>query len=215
VERKPKRILVLVSAPKLMHLCRQRGLMARLKTIALPIPTDNLELEKKYLEALRGYSGKANKVFGGIFREACASIRAGRSLGLKIDLFVVSPRYGIIGEDDIVVPYAFSLSRLSKSEVRAISLKLKVKERLLSILKLGYDLVYLMCNKKDLLMVNDPEMGFRIEEYCNALTVIAAPSSSVSFGKGVIFHGRKYASERSALLAKMLEDLNIRHIDEY
>lgn len=215
MERKPKRILVLVSAPKLTHLCRQKELLSRLKIKGLQIPTDDLDLEKKYQEALRGYSGKASKVFGGSFKETCATIRAARSLGFQIDLFVVSPRYGIIGEDDLVVPYIFSLSRLPKSVVRAISLKLKVKERLLCIMKKGYDLVFLMCNKNDLLMVNDPEMGFRIEEYCNELTVIAAPSSSVAFSKGVLFHGRKYASERSALLAKMLEALNMRRIDEY
>lgn len=215
MERKPKRILVLVSAPKLTHLCHKEDFLSRLRKLNLPIPSDDLDLEMKYLEALKGYAGKTSKVFGGFFREVCASIRSARSLGLQIDLFIVSPRYGIISEDDVVVPYIFSSSRLSKSEVRAISFKLNVRERLLSILKRGYSLVFLMCNKNDLLMVNDPEMGFKIEEHCNALTVIAAPSLSADFGKAAIFHGCKYAYERSALLTKILEDLNIKRIDEY
>jgi len=70
----------------------------------LDIPSNDLELEEQYKEILTEFVRPAILMFSGMFREV-------RSFKRKIeeehdtDLYIISGRYGLIKEDEEIVPY--------------------------------------------------------------------------------------------------------------
>jgi DNA modification methylase len=63
-----------------------------------------------------------------------------KSSGKYVDLHITSARYGIIGENDLIVPYEAKLDVSSKEKLKKWSEKRKVVSKLQDIVaKEGYD----------------------------------------------------------------------------
>lgn len=68
------------------------------------IPTDDMELEKEYRIILKEFIRPARSIFSGTFREVCLFSDRLRKI-VPTDLFIVSGRYGLLHENNEIIPY--------------------------------------------------------------------------------------------------------------
>jgi hypothetical protein len=210
------RIVVFASAPAYMRpSVKDRGYSEALKKAGLPRPSNDLEREPLYLQAVPGFARRAREAFGGNFQLVMKSVEDARSQGLMVDLFIISPRYGLITEKDQVLPYAASLTGKPKKYLRDFSAKHRVKELLNDLLKDPSDILAVVANRSELILLHDPEQGFDIGGLGAKVAVFSAPSSKKKFGGKVDYHPARQVRMRSRLFSKYLDDLTKRTLKEF
>ena len=64
-----------------------------------------------------------------------------------VDLHIISAGYGLLAEDDVIVPYNVTFSGLNKSDLEASSNRLQLHERVETLIK-GYELVFFLLGEK-------------------------------------------------------------------
>jgi len=210
------RIVVFVSAPAYMSpSVKDRDYARAVKKAGLPLPSDDLEREPLYLQAAPGFARRAREAYGGNFQMVMKSVEDARSQGLKVDLFIISPRYGFITERDQVLPYAASLTGKPKKYLREFSARHRVKELASELLRAPCDLLAVVANRSELILLHDPEQGFDISALGARVAVFSAPSAEKNFGGKVEYHPARQVRTRSALFAKYMDDLTKRTLREF
>jgi len=210
------RIVVFTSAPAYMRpSVKDRGYSGALKKAGLQRPSDDLEREPLYLQAVPGFARRAREAFGGSFQQVMKSVEDARSQGLMVDLFIISPRYGLITEKDQVLPYAASLVGKPKKYLRDFSAKHRVKELVNDLLKDPSDILAVIANRSELILLHDPEQGFDISGLGAKVAVFSAPSAKKQFGGKVDYHPARQVRTRSALFTKYMDDLTKRTLKEF
>jgi len=210
------RIVVFASAPAYMRpSVKDKGYAAALKKARLPTPSDDLDREPLYMQAVPGYARRAREAFGGNFQLVMKSVEDARSQGLLVDLFIISPRYGIITERDQVLPYSSSLTGKPKKHLRDFSAKHRVKELINDLLKDPCDLLAVVVNRSELVLLHDPEQGFDIRGLGARVAVFSAPSAKKQFGGKVEYHPARQVRTRSAHFSKYMDDLTKRTLKEF
>lgn len=76
-----------------------------LKTHNLTIPSDDLKKEKTYKTILKNYVRPAKFMFSAVFSEV-RDFANELAVFTPTDLFIISGRYGLINENDKVIPYS-------------------------------------------------------------------------------------------------------------
>lgn len=210
------RIVVFASAPAYMRpSVKDKDYTGALKKAGLPRPTDDLEREPLYLQAVPGFAKRAREAFGGNFQLVMKSVEDARSQGLQVDLFIISPRYGIITERDQVLPYASSLTGKPRKYLRDFSAKHRVKELANDLLKDPCDLLAVVANRSELILLHDPEQGFDINDLGARIAVFSAPSAKKQFGGKVEYHPARQVRTRSMLFSRYMDDLTKRTLKEF
>jgi hypothetical protein len=210
------RIVVFTSAPAYMRpSVKDRDYLSALKKAGLPNPSDDLEREPLYMQAVIGFAKRAREAFGGNFQLVMKSVEDARSQGLDVDLFIISPRYGILTEKDLVLPYAASLTGKTKKFMRDFSAKHRVKELANDLLKEPCDLIAVVANRNELLLLHDPEQGFDISGLGAKVAIFSAPSARTQFGGKVEYHAARQVRTRSSLFSKYMDDLTKRTLKEF
>lgn len=209
------RILVIASAPVYMRPSpKSPAYLSALRKAGLSIPTSDIENESAYQSAAKGFAKRTRDLFQGSFQKVVKGVDALRSQGMKVDLFAISPRYGIVSDLDLLLPYSFSLTRKPKSTVRKISERLRTREVVSDLLKAGYDQFILMANRADLLFVHDPEHGFDLGAVPVQTIVIGAPSLSGVIG-GHRFLEAKQPGARSEIFARYVDEMTATDLRDY
>jgi hypothetical protein len=210
------RIVVFASAPAYMRpSVKDRDFAGALKKAGLPRPSDDLEREPLYLQAVPGFVRRAREAFGGNFQLIMKSVEDARSQGLKVDLFIISPRYGLITEKDQVLPYSVSLTGKPKKHLRDFSAKHRVKELIKDLLRDPCDLLAVVANRSELTLLHDPEQGFDISGLGVKVAVFSAPSAKKHFGGKVDYHPARQVRTRSALFSRYMDSLTKRTLKEF
>lgn len=79
------------------------------------IPTDDTELEKKYRIILKEFIRPARLIFSGTFREVCLFSDKLQKI-VPTDLFIISGRYGLLHENNEIIPYHTKLGTVKDLE---------------------------------------------------------------------------------------------------
>ncbi len=164
--------------------------------------------------AARAFSRRSRDLFQGSFRRVLRGIDAARAAGIQVDLFIISPHYGVIPEDAIIVPYRMSLTGRSKRFARELARRLETRERVQALLRSPYDLCMVMANKSDLLLVHDPAEGVDLSKLCKRLVVISAPSVR-SVLEGAEFIGIEKVGARAERLVQILDAMTSKTLNDY
>lgn len=159
----------------------------------LPIPTDDLENEKKYKEILKEFILPASQMYEGSFKFVKELVNTLRKRGNEVDFYIISARYGLIDESTPVIPYECTFKGLSKEEIRKKADKLEIYKKLIDLLrKKEYDKAIIILGGDYLLTIFDKKRGK------NFLQVLKA-------GKIIIFGSKQ--------LEKLIRpDVNVRLI---
>jgi len=213
---KAMRMLVISSVNAYMHPSPLSPEYAKaLRNAGLPMPSSDIDDEFKYLKAVKLFSKRAKDLFKGSFRNVLKGVRAARGLGICVDLFLISPRYGVISEDEYILPYSFSLTRKPRSHIRKASGTLKTKEKINSIFKTPYDLCVVIANKNDLLLIHDPPNGSDLASLCKRIVVFSAPSAATYFKGNAQFFGVRQVGGRTDSFLKFLDELTSKPLSDY
>lgn len=210
------RIIVMASSPAYMSpSVKDRDYAAALKKARLPRPSDDLEREPLYLGAAPGFARRAREAFGGNFRHIMKSVEGARSQGITVDLFIISPRYGLITEKDLVLPYSASLTGRSKKSLRDYAARHRVRELMEDLLKDPCDLLAVVANRSELILFHDPERGSDVASLGTKVVVFSAPSGRKQFGSRVEYHPARQVRTRSLLFAQYMDGLTKRTLKEF
>lgn len=210
------RILVITSTPVFMFPSpKNPDYINALKKVGLQIPSSDIENETLYINAAKGFTKRAKDLFRGSFMRIVKGVEDARSVGIKVDLFLISPRYGVVAENDLLLPYNIRLTRKSKGFLRALSGKLRTKELVSELLKAPYDLCIIIANKSDLLLLHDPRKGFNLSKMCKKLVVLSAPSVAKDFADDVEFIGIKRVRGRAEYFVKFIDRMTSRSLKDY
>ncbi|MDD1764710.1 MAG: hypothetical protein LUQ46_01720 [Candidatus Methanomethyliaceae archaeon] len=210
------RILVIASTPVFMFPSpKNPDYVNALKKAGLQIPSSDIENETLYMNAAKGYAKRAKDLFQGSFRRIVKGVEDARSVGIKADLFLISPRYGVVTENDLLLPYNFRLTGKSKGFLRALSGKLRTKELVSELLKVPYDLCVIIANRSDLLLLHDPRKGFDLSKMCKKLVVLSAPSMAKDFTNGAEFIGISRVRGRADHFVKIIDKMTRRTLKDY
>jgi len=119
-----------------------------LKENNLTVPGFDLEKESKYRKVLKGFIRKAGDMYGGGFRQVKKIAEILRRKGISVDLYIISARYGLLSENDYIIPYEATLSQLSKDAIRRWSRKIGLCNKLIKIINDdSYDIIILNLTK--------------------------------------------------------------------
>jgi hypothetical protein len=210
------RILVIVSTPVYMSPSPKDSDYAKaLKKANLHVPSFDIENESLYLKAVGGYVKRAKDLFQGSFQKIVKSVEDARSQGIKVDFMLMTARYGIVPEGELLLPYNVKLTGKSKKFVRNLSERLKTKELVTEFLKAPPDICILVANKSDLLLVHDPKKGFDLTEMNSKLVVITAPSMIKQFKDRSEFIGIRQVGERAEKLVSYLDRITAKTLIDY
>lgn len=99
-----------------------------LKKNSLTLPSNNIEFETKYREILHDYIRPAKLMFAGMFSEVrefkdCLSDIA------QVSLYILSSRYGLLEEDELIIPYVSNIT--SSSELEALDERTRFSQKML------------------------------------------------------------------------------------
>jgi len=94
---------------------KDEEIKALLEENNLPLPDHNIELEKRYCEILHDYLRPAKTMFAGMFTE----IREFKDnlSNYNIFLYIISGRYGLLGEDEVIIPYVSNISAINDIQI--------------------------------------------------------------------------------------------------
>ncbi|MBP2145415.1 hypothetical protein J2129_000869 [Methanofollis sp. W23] len=81
----------------------------------LKIPTNDLDNEKKYQELLYEYIRPAKFMYAGMFSEVRSFVD---ELGKRcdVDLYIISGRYGLINQNDEIIPHKYHINTIERLE---------------------------------------------------------------------------------------------------
>lgn len=210
------RIIVVASAPAYMSpSVKDRDYVGALKKTGLPLPSSDLEREPLYLQAAPGFARRAREAFGGYFRHIMKSVEDARSQGMAVDLFIISPRYGLITEKDLVLPYCASLTGKSKKYLRDFSARHRVRELIADLLKDPCDVLAVVANRSELILLHDPERGFDVGALKTKVVVFSAPSARKNFGAKVEYHPARQVRTRSILFVQHMDNIMKRTLKDF
>jgi hypothetical protein len=210
------RILVIASTPVYMSPSpKNSNYVKALKKADLHVPSFDIENESLYLKAAGGYVKRAKDLFQGSFQKIVKSIEDARSQGIKVDFMLMTARYGIVPEDELLLPYNVKLTGKPKKFIKDLSERLKTKELVKEFLRASPDICILVANKSDLLLVHDPRKGFDLTEMSSKLVVITAPSVTKQFKGMSEFIGIKQVGERAGKLASYLDGITAKTLKDY
>ena len=173
--RKAKKVLVVTNctASKTVDFVQVQKILAERK---LPLPSFDLELEDVYREVLKPFVKPAGEMYAGSFSTVKNLVEDLRRAGKKVDLYIISARYGLIREDREIVPYEASLKGKSRDWIRSWSRRLKVDENLMGLVREGgYDLI---------IAVLPREYAYAVENTINMLA--NDPRAILIVPKGVV-----------------------------
>ena len=126
----------------------------------LPIPTDDLENERKYKEILKEFVLPASQMYEGSFKFVKELVNTLRKRGDEVDFFIISARYGLIDENTPIIPYECTFKGLSKEEIRKKADKLEIYKKLIDLLrKKEYDEAIIILGGDYLLTIFDKKRG--------------------------------------------------------
>lgn len=124
---------------------------------------DSVQKEKREKE-LSQYKISAGKLYTGKQHVSLMNgVAEYRSIGGKIDVDILSAGYGLLDEDDAIVPYEVTFSTMNSLELKGWSKFLGVTADLQQKIK-GYDLVFLLLGDKYLQAVNWLKLESRIDQ---------------------------------------------------
>jgi hypothetical protein len=113
-----------------------------LRERGLTVPSHDIEKEALYREVLRNYIKPAREMYGGSFAVVRSLADVLRRVDKEVDVYIISARYGLIGENEPIVPYEATLKGKLKGWIRQWSARLGVENKLLKVLSSKkYDLV--------------------------------------------------------------------------
>jgi hypothetical protein len=115
-----------------LNLLRSRG---------LKVPSFDIELEDTYREVLRQFMKPASEMYGGSFRAIRNLAKAFRRLGKQVDVYVISARYGLISEREVILPYNATLKGLDIDAIRNWSKRLGLEKKLMELVEKPYDVI--------------------------------------------------------------------------
>lgn len=203
----PMRMLVITSATAYMDPSPKNPLyLGALAKAGLSVPTSDIENESLYLGTAHSFARQAKDIFGGHVKGVLKGVERARSQGIKVDLFLISHRYGIVAECDQLIPYAFSLAKKPKKVIRQFSEKMHTKELVRDLFRKNYDITILIINRSDLPFVHDPKQGFDIGNNSSRLLVIGAPSLSNLIKGNVEFQASKSLGKRVDRFLSFIEE---------
>ena len=81
-----------------------RKVLVALEEANLPIPKKDVDLESKYRKALYNFTRPARLMFAGSFGEI-RNFRDTVGTILPTNLYILSERYGLLSENDMIIPY--------------------------------------------------------------------------------------------------------------
>ncbi|MEM0035068.1 MULTISPECIES: DUF6884 domain-containing protein [Thermoprotei] len=146
--RRVRRVLVVTRCTRRKHV-DEKGLNSVLNNYNLPLPGFDIENEPKYREVLKQFVKPAREMYGGTFTRVMEIVDALRSYGKHVDVYIISGRYGLISENDEIVPYDAPLNKMNPSEIREWSRKRDVEEKLWNIIQRGeYDAYTIVLSEK-------------------------------------------------------------------
>jgi hypothetical protein len=118
------------------------GVVSVLRERGLTVPSHDIEKEALYREVLQNYMKPAKEMYGGSFAVVRSLADVLRRVGKEVDVYIISARYGLISENELIVPYEATLKGRPKEWIRHWSAKLGVENKLLKVLSSKkYDLV--------------------------------------------------------------------------
>ncbi len=206
----------MVSAPAYMSPSpKDANYIDVLKKAGLKTPSLDVENEPAYLEVARQFSRRARDLFQGYFKKIMEGVRIARSHGIKIDLYLLSPRYGLIREEEIVLPHLADMEGLKKKELEALCEKLRIAERLASIMQKPYDTVILVLKKEHLPLLGALKRGLSLSNAAPKVIVISAPSLTKVFGEPIKFVGIRQIGKRAEAFIKLIDSLTGRTLKDY
>lgn len=122
----------------------------------LQVPGCDMENEEKYKEALKQYVLPAFQMYGGSFKFIKELVTKLRKKGDKVQLLIISARYGLIDENTSIIPYQCTFKCLNKNEIRKRAKALQIYEKLIeTIREEWFDLSIVILGKNYLLTVFD------------------------------------------------------------
>ncbi|MEM0506762.1 MAG: hypothetical protein QXW58_05855 [Thermosphaera sp.] len=101
----------------------------------LKIPSFDLWNEEIYRKALKDFIRPAVEMYGGTFTPVKNFVKALRRCGKHVDLLIISARYGILRENDLVIPYEATLKGMRADEIMRWSAERNVNQTLLRFFK--------------------------------------------------------------------------------
>jgi hypothetical protein len=105
-----------------------KEIISLLEENSLPLPDNNIDLEEKYLEILHEHIRPARTMFAGMFTEVrefkdCLSNYADTSL------YIISGRYGLLRDDEIIIPYVSKIS--NPKDIEALEKRTNFSQRMI------------------------------------------------------------------------------------
>ena len=142
-----KKILILTNCTSSKNI-DERRLRKILADNSLSMPSFDLEQEQRYRAILeKDFAKPASLMYGGSFTAIRNLANALRDLKKEVDVYIISARYGLIHENETIIPYDASLKGLKKTWIVAWSQKMKIEEKLTSILD-KFDLIIVVLPKE-------------------------------------------------------------------
>jgi len=69
-----------------------------------------------------------------------------------VDWYIISAKYGIINENEVIEPYDLSFNKMSRKDIRELSTGLGIEEKLSSLIK-NYKLAFFTLEKNILFLL--------------------------------------------------------------
>ncbi len=206
----------MVSAPAYMSPSpKDKNYIDVLRNAGLKIPALDVENEFAYLEVARQFSRRARDLFQGYFKKIMEGVRIARSHGIKIDLYLLSPRYGLIREEEIVLPHLADMESLKKKELEALCEKLRIAEKFAGIMQQPYDIVILVLKREHLPLLGALKRGLSLSNAPSKVIVVSAPSLARLFGESIKFVGIRQIGKRAEAFVKLIDSLTTRTLKDY
>ena len=139
-----KRVLVLA------HCTAEKSVdPGTLRRLGLPVPSFDVEREPYYRGVLKSFVRPAAEMYRGTFAAIRNLVRRIRECGRHVDLYIISARYGLVGENDPVVPYDATLKGMSAQQIREWAERRSLLQKLDSLARSGgYDLIIAVLPKE-------------------------------------------------------------------
>lgn len=100
---------------KATEIQKNSKILDALKRQNLAIPGDDINLEDRYRQALCDFIRPARLMFAGVFGEIRLFYDTLKEI-LPTELYVISGRYGLIREDEEIIPYSAHIEKISDLE---------------------------------------------------------------------------------------------------
>ena len=163
LSHKPRRVAIITYCTQEKTVPMER-VEEILRKSGLRIPGFDLDKESVYRKTLSQFVRPAKEMYSGGFRPVLKLAKTLQGLGIAVDVFIISARYGLIDWDTEIVPYEATLKRLSKEDLIRWERERKVSKLMRErILNSDYDLVIVNLTKHYLTPVEEvvKELGER------------------------------------------------------